>query len=122
MPLSLLGNGKFGLIAQSVKVFELHWHTGIFCQCVGMLVEVIPVQSGEWTGVVAGRFRWFELAVFAMVAHAVNVFAAGNVGLACHEACVCKLAHTQRIGELYPFHCVNINTQIPLVNKLRLDA
>ena len=57
-----------------------------------------------------------------MVAHAVDVLAAGHIGLAGHHAAVCKLTHAQGVGQFNPFHSIDIHTQIPGVNFFGVNA
>ena len=63
-----------------------------------MCVQVIPIQGGKRAGFVAGRFCGVEFAAFAMVAHSVDVFAAGHIGFAGHQAAIGKLTHAQSVG------------------------
>ncbi len=46
-----------------------------------MLVQKIPIQRGHRAGVGAGARFWLIAATVAVVAHALDVGAAGNVGL-----------------------------------------
>jgi hypothetical protein len=84
--------------------------------------QVIPIQSGERASGVARGFGGVETAAFAVVAHAVDVFATGHIGLAGHQAAVGKLAHAQRVGQLHPFHGVYVHAEVPLVHLLGLYA
>ena len=87
-----------------------------------MPVQVIPIQGGER----ASRFTcgqgWIEFAAFAVVAHAVDVFATGHIRLAGHHAAIGKLAHAQGGGQLHPFHSIYVNTQIPFMDFFGRDA
>jgi hypothetical protein len=45
-----------------------------------------------------------------MVAHAVDVLAAGDIGFAGHEAAIRVLAHADGVRDFYPFHRINVHT------------
>ena len=98
MHVGLLGNQKSGFICESIEIFQLHEHSRILRQRVCMCVQVIPIEGSERAGFVAGRFSGVEFAAFAMVAHSVDVFTAGHIGLAGHQAAISKLAHAQCVG------------------------
>ena len=60
--------------------------------------QEVPVQGGEGAGAIPAALRRVVAAILAMGAHALDVLARGDVGLAGHQAAVGVLAHTQAIG------------------------
>ena len=74
-----------------------------------MFVEIVPIQGGEGACVVTNRLSGVEFTPFAVVAHAVDVLAAGDVGLTRHQSAICVLAHTNGVRDFDPLHCVHIH-------------
>ena len=50
------------------------------------------------------------MALFAVVAHFVDVVTAGGVGFTSDKAVVSKLTHSSGVGQLDPFYCVAVDT------------
>ena len=122
MRLRLGGDSGSLWFAHTVEVFQLHQHARVLSQGVGMSVQVVPVQGGERASRFASGLGRVVSTAFAMVAHAVDVLAAGDIGFAGHEAAIRVLAHAQSVGKLHPFDRVHIHGQIPFVHLLRLYA
>ena len=87
-----------------------------------MSVQVIPIECGEGASRISCGQGWIEFAAFAVVAHAVDVFATGHIRLAGHHATIGKLAHAQGVGQLHPFHGIDINAQIPFMDFFGRNA
>lgn len=87
-----------------------------------MADEEIPIEGGVGTGCFARGVGGIEATVFAVVAHSLDVFAGGNVGLGCHDAAVRVLGHAQRVGEFDPLDGVDIDRQIPAMNLFGFHA
>ena len=84
--------------------------------------EEVPVKRRERAGVFAQRLRRVESAALAVRAHAVEILAAGRIGLARHQAAVGVLAHAERIRQLDPLDGVDVDGQVPGVQLARCDA
>jgi len=87
-----------------------------------MSYQEIPVDRAEGAGCLAGGPLRIETALSAVVAHALDVLAAGNIGFGTHQTPVGKLGHTEHVLQLHPLNCIHIDRQIPLMNLARFDA
>ena len=75
-----------------------------------------PVERRERAGPIAGGLCRVEAATLTMVAHPLDILAAGHVRLARHQATVRVLAHAKGIGQLDPLDGVDVHAQIPPVD------
>ena len=84
--------------------------------------EKIPIKvvkgAGSW-----GRF-FFDIvfAAAAVIGHFVNVGATGCIRFTGQHTAVGKQDHTGDVGHFYPFVGVGINNQVPLVDRIRVQA
>ncbi len=104
------------------EVSDLHGHALIFAHGGFVLEEEVPVESGEGAGGRAGALGGIEAAAGAVIAHALDVFAGGNVGFAGHEAAIGVLGHAEGVGEFDPFDGVDVNGEIPFVDLAGANA
>ncbi len=111
----------FGFV-EAGEVADLHGHALVFAHGGFVLEEEVPVEGGEGAGGGAGALGGIEAAAGAVVAHALDVFACGDVGFAGHEAAVGVLGHAEGVGEFDPFDGVDVNGEIPLVDLARANA
>ena len=81
-----------------------------------MTHQEVPVQGRKRAGAVATALRGVVTAALAVRAHALDVLAGGDIGLASHHAAIGVLAHAQGVGQLHPFHGINIDRQVPGVH------
>ncbi len=118
-----LGGDGFTLCGgKAGEVFELHRHTGIAAQDRFVAVEEIPVERGKGAGLRAGSSIGVKGAGAAIVAHALDVFARGDIGFGCRDAAIGELRHADGVREFDPFDGVDIDCEIPFVDLARLDA
>ena len=87
-----------------------------------MTVKKIPIESGKGAGVLSHGLGRVELALLAIVAHSLDVLSAGDVGLRGHHSAVTILRHPEGIRQLNPFHCIDVNGEIPFMHFLRADS
>ena len=83
-------------------MFKLHQPTRVFRQRISVPDQVMPIQGSERACALTGRVCRVIAAAFAMIAHAVNVFATGDIRLARHQPTVGKLADADGDGPLHP--------------------
>ena len=84
--------------------------------------QEIPVERGEGAGCLTGGFSRIETAMSAIIAHALNVLAAGDIGFGTHQTPVSELGHTENVRQLRPLNGVHVDRQIPLVDLAGFDA
>ena len=85
-------------------------------------VEEMPVERVEGTGALAGPLPHVIAASAAIVRHAVDVVAAGGIGLGAEQAAIGELAHADDIRQFHPFKGVRIDLQIPFMDFDRPHA
>ena len=87
-----------------------------------MSCHEVPIQSGEWTSVVAHALSAVEMTTFAVVAHLVDVCAARCIWLRSHLATISELRHTHNIGNHDPLGTINKVGPHPVGELLWIDA
>ncbi|CAO5258746.1 branched chain amino acid efflux pump [Frankia sp. AgKG'84/4] len=96
------GGGDGGAVGQACEAGQGTAQARVEAQGLGVAVEEGPVAGGERAGVGAEALRRLVPAVAAVVAHAVDVRAAGRVRLGRHEAAVGVLAHADDVRGHHP--------------------
>jgi hypothetical protein len=86
-----------------------------------MPVQEGPVQGGERAGLGTDALGRTVAAALAVVAHAVDVLPAGNVGFAGEAAAVGVQRHAGHVGQLHPLDGVHIDRQVPVGHRARVD-
>ena len=86
------------LTGKSFEVSDLHHHSWILLKLFLVSRQKVPVKRGNWAGIFPDRFTWVESAALAVVAHATDVLTARRIRFARHQAAICCLAHTNRVG------------------------
>jgi spermidine synthase len=109
-------------VTQPRHVLHLKRHARVPGQRRFMARQEVPVQRGERAGAFAAALRGVVAAARAERAHALDVLPGGDVGLAAHHAAIGVLAHAEGIGQLDPFHGVDVHRQVPGVNLLGLHT
>ena len=79
----------------------------------------VPIQHVEGTGIVASLLLHIVFAGAAVVAHAVDVGAAGHVRLGRHHATVAPGGHADDVGERHPFVGVSETRPEPAIERRR---
>mmetsp|Transcript_50960 Transcript_50960/g.119506 ORF Transcript_50960/g.119506 Transcript_50960/m.119506 type:complete len:550 (-) Transcript_50960:44-1693(-) len=109
-------------VVQPVRVLHLQGHARVARQPLGVAQQEVPVQRGEGAGPVADALGRVVAAALAMRAHALDVFAGGDIGLAAHQAAVGVLAHAQGVGQFHPLDRIHVHREIPGVHLAGLHA
>ena len=102
-------NGGTLRIIQAGQISHLHGHALIFTKRRLRLNQIFPIKGGEGAGLGASALRGIEATARAVIAHPLNVFAAGDVRLAGHDTSVCVLRHAERVWQFDPLHCIDIH-------------
>ena len=89
----------FGVFAEAFQVFKLEFHAGVLFELGVVAVEEIPVEGGEGAGAGTDAVFGVEAAAGAIVAHLVDVVAAGYIGFTADQAAIAVLTHTECVGE-----------------------
>lgn len=84
-----------------------------------MADQEVPIQRGHGAGVRAGAHFGLVTAAFAIVAHAVDVLAAGHIRFAGEATAVGVQGHAQGVGRFHPFHGVHVHGAVPGADLLR---
>ena len=85
------------LLSHLLHVAEREFNPLIVFQTIIMPVHEFPVERREWASVVANSLFVIEPTALAVVAHLVDVIAAGTVRLCADDASFPVLAHAERI-------------------------
>ena len=86
-----------------------------------MPVEKCQVKTVKGTCLFSMTFFPVVLACVTVIAHAVDVFSRGNIGLGGDETAIGKLAHGPGVWKFNPLNGIDVHAQIPLIDRIRID-
>ncbi|MNE94276.1 hypothetical protein D3C80_1922270 [compost metagenome] len=87
-----------------------------------MTDEEMPIQCIKRTSVLLHGVFDFVAARLAMVGHALNITAAGAIGLRAKVTTICMHHHAQCIGQLDPVEGIHVHGQVPFAYRGRRDT
>ena len=58
----------------------------------------------------------------AVIAHLVDIFAAGRIGLAAQKAAIAEQRHAERVGHFHPFIGIAVDGQIPVLHLFDIQS
>ena len=99
-----------------------HADAGIAFQLTAMAHMEVPVQTVERTGGGPGFVLSTVMATAAIGAHFFDVLCAAHVWLRAYNASICKLAHSTCVRDFHPLQGIDVNAQIPSVNRIGMNA
>ncbi len=111
-----------GQVGQLLRRAHLAGDPRVLHEPIVVAGEEVPVERGERAGVVAGALLAVESARLAVVAHLVDVVAAGGVRLGGHLAAVGPLAHADHVRQHHPLGAVDEVRPHPVGHRPRVDA
>ena len=81
-----------------------------------------PVERIEGAGALAVLFLRIVSAGAAVVTHLTDVVGGGDIGLGGDHAAVGELAHRPRVGHFHPLDGIDVDAEIPGIDRVRVDA